>query len=114
MNAPMVSGVGVYFDGVTSARHEVFVVLNQASLQISGHDGRAFGEWPYNELVELSAPDDLLRLGRHNSVVLERLEIADKAFAAEIDLRAALVARKSISAAKALSAISRRSRTTLL
>ncbi len=41
MNAPMASGAGVYFDGVTSARHEVLVVLKPASLQISSHDGRA-------------------------------------------------------------------------
>jgi Zn-dependent protease with chaperone function len=93
MNAPMASGAGVYFDGVTSARHEVLVVLKPASLHISSHDGRALSEWPYNELEELSAPDTLLRLGRLNSAILERLEISDKAFAAEIDARAALVDR---------------------
>ena len=49
----MTSGAGVYFDGMTSARHEVLVVLEPASLQISSHDGRALGEWPYNELEEL-------------------------------------------------------------
>ena len=62
MNAPMASGAGVYFDGVTSARHEVLVVLKPVSLQISSHDGRALSEWSYNELEELSAPDSLLRL----------------------------------------------------
>ena len=93
MNAPIVSGAGIYFDGVTSARHEVLVVLKPASLEISSHDGRALSEWPYNELEELSAPDNFLRLGRVNSEILERLEISDKAFAAEIDARAALVDR---------------------
>jgi Zn-dependent protease with chaperone function len=89
----MSSGVGVYFDGVTSARHDVLVILKPAGLQISGHDGRILNDWSYGELEELSAPDNLLRLGRRNSAVLERLEIADPAFAAEIDARAALVDR---------------------
>ena len=93
MSVPVASGAAVYFDGVTSARHDVFVVLKPAGLQISSHDGRALSEWSYNELEELSAPDNLLRLGRVNSAVLERLEISDKAFAAEIDVRAALVDR---------------------
>jgi Zn-dependent protease with chaperone function len=89
----MASGAGVYFDGMTSARREVFVVLKSAGLQISDHDGHSLSEWPYEELEELSAPDNLLRLGRRNSTVLERLEISDPAFAAEIDARAALVDR---------------------
>src|SRR5262245_39400565 len=93
MNVPVASGAAVYFDGVTSARHDVLVVLKPAGLQISSRDGSALSEWPYNELEELSAPDNLLRLGRLNSTVLERLEIADTAFAAEIDARADLVDR---------------------
>ncbi|HET8543442.1 MAG TPA: metalloendopeptidase, partial [Pseudolabrys sp.] len=71
----------------------MLVVLKPAFLHISSHDGRALSEWPYNELEELSAPDNFLRLGRVNSAILERLEISDKAFAAEIDARAALVDR---------------------
>lgn len=93
MNAPVASGRGVYFDGVTSARHDVLAVLKPASLQISNHDGHSLSEWPYEELEELSAPEGILRLGRRNSAVLERLEITDPAFAAEIDARSALVDR---------------------
>jgi Zn-dependent protease with chaperone function len=89
----MASGAGVYFDGVTSARHDVLVFLTPAGLQISSQDGRALREWPYDELEELSAPDNLLRLGRANSAALERLEISDKTFATEIDARAVLVDR---------------------
>jgi Zn-dependent protease with chaperone function len=89
----MASGTAVYFDGVTSARHDVLVVLQRSGLQISSHDGHELREWPYDELEELSAPDNLLRLGRLNSTVLERLEICDTAFAAEIDAHAALVDR---------------------
>ena len=93
MNAAVSSGAGIYFDGATSARHHVLVVLKPASLQVSGHDGHILSEWPYEELEELSAPDGLLRLGRRGSAALERLEVSDPAFAAEIDARAALVDR---------------------
>ncbi|HEY6025040.1 MAG TPA: M48 family metallopeptidase [Pseudolabrys sp.] len=89
----MNSGTGVYFDGVTSARHDVAVVLTPSGLQISSRDGRPFAEWRYDEIEGLSAPDNVLRLGRHGSAALERLEIFDPAFAAEIDVRACLVDR---------------------
>ena len=54
----------------------------------SARDGRAFIEWPYDEIEGLAAPDNVLRLGRRGSAALERLEILDPAFAAEIDARA--------------------------
>jgi len=89
----MSSGTGTYFDGVTSARREVVVELAPTGLQISGRDGKPWGEWPYNEIEELDAPDSILRLGRRDSATLERLEIRDPAFAAEIDARAIHVDR---------------------
>ena len=89
----MTSGPGIFFDGLTSARHEAFVVLAQAGLQISGRDGRSMAEWPYEEIEELPAPDKVLRLGRRGSAILERLEILDPAFAAQIDARAIYVDR---------------------
>jgi len=89
----MNSGAGIYFDGVTSSRHDVMVVLTPSGLQISGRDGRLLTEWPYNEIEELAAPDNVLRLGRSGSTKLERLEILDPAFAAAIDVRASLVDR---------------------
>jgi Zn-dependent protease with chaperone function len=90
---PMNSGTGIYFDGITSARREVNVELAPAGLKISGRDGRLWAEWPYNEIEELAAPDSMLRLGRRGSATLERLEIRDPAFAAEIDARAIYVDR---------------------
>ncbi len=86
-------GTGVYFDGITSARHDVAVVLTPSSLQISGRDGSPLAEWPYDEIEGLAAPDNVLRLGHHGSATLARLEILDPAFAAEIDARASLIDR---------------------
>src|SRR5215470_15497586 len=89
----MSSGVGVYFDGVTSARREVAVKLGPDSLRISARDGNLSVEWPYNEIEELDAPHGVLRLGRRGSASLERLEIREPALAAEIDERAVHVDR---------------------
>ena len=89
----MSSGAGVYFDGVTSARREVAVELGPDSLRISAKDGDLSVEWPYNEVEELDAPHGVLRLGRRGSASLERLEVRDAAFAAEIDERAVHVDR---------------------
>ncbi|MFZ0984952.1 MAG: M48 family metallopeptidase [Pseudolabrys sp.] len=89
----MSSGAGIYFDGVTSARREVVVELAPAGLKISSRDGKSLAEWPYNEIEELDARDNVLRLGRLGSTTLERLEIRDPAFAAEVDEHAAYVDR---------------------
>ena len=92
----MNSGTGIYFDGVTSVRRETVVELTPAALKISGPDGHLWGEWPYNEIEELAAPDSMLRLGRRGSPTLERLEIRDPAFAKEIDTRAIHVDRTGL------------------
>ncbi len=89
----MNSGAGIYFDGMTSARRDVVVVLAPAGLQICSPDGRSLSEWPYDEIEELTAPDKVLRLGRRGNAALARLEILDRSFAAEIDVHAAYVDR---------------------
>lgn len=92
----MSSGTGIYFDGITSARREVVVELAPTGLQISDRDGHSRAEWPYSEIEELAAPDSILRLGRRGNATLERLEIRDAAFAAEIDDRAVYVDRTGL------------------
>jgi len=89
----MSSTAGIYFDGVTSARRDVIVELAPAGLQISDRDGHLRAQWSYDEVEGLDAPDNILRLGRRGSVALERLEIRDPVFAAEIDARSANVDR---------------------
>jgi Zn-dependent protease with chaperone function len=75
---------GLYFDGVTSARHEVTVEAAPEALRISGADGAALAQWPYGELQAQSAPDDVLRLGCRGGG-LARVELRDPALIAEID-----------------------------
>jgi Zn-dependent protease with chaperone function len=84
----MTSGAGTYFDGRTSARHDVQVTLAAGGLQIAGGDGSLLAEWRYDELESRPAPENVLRLGRRGNSLLERLEIPDPQFAAAIDARA--------------------------
>ena len=58
----MSSEVGIYFDGVTSARRDVAVALARSSLRISAQDGRLLTEWPYDEIEGLAAPDKSLQI----------------------------------------------------
>jgi hypothetical protein len=88
-----ITGRGSFFDGATSARHDVTVELAPQLLRILGPDGTALAEWPYDQLETLSAPDDVLRLGKAGSPVLARLEIHDPQLAAAIDDRSLPVDR---------------------
>jgi Zn-dependent protease with chaperone function len=81
----MATGTGVYFDGVSSARHAVTVEATAHAVRILGPDGVAIAEWPYTDLRAQSAPDDVMRLRRAGGPELARLEIRDPALIAEID-----------------------------
>ncbi|MCK9908973.1 M48 family metallopeptidase [Microbacteriaceae bacterium K1510] len=87
------SGPGVFFDGRTSARQDVRVTLGPAGLQMTDDAGRVLADWPYDEIDELNAPANVLRLGRRHDPVLARLEVFDAPFAHAIDLRAESVDR---------------------
>ncbi len=89
----VISGPGVFFDGRTSARHDVRVTLNATGLQVEDAAGRVLADWLYDELDELSAPAHVLRLGHRHNGDLARLEIFDEPFAHAIDLRAEYVDR---------------------
>lgn len=89
----MHSGSGIFYDGSTSARQPVTVELADSGLRIVRLDGSPLAEWPYGELESLSAPKDVLRLGRRRNAVLARLEINDAVLAAAIDDRAAHIDR---------------------
>jgi Zn-dependent protease with chaperone function len=75
---------GLYFDGVTSARHDVEVETEARAVSIRATDGGELARWPYSELQAQSAPDDVLRLGRRGGG-LARVELRDAALIAEID-----------------------------
>jgi Zn-dependent protease with chaperone function len=79
------SGPAHYFDGVTSARHDVTVELAPAAMIIRAVDGTILGQWGYAEIEALSAPEGLLRIGRLNNPTLARLEVQDPDLAHAID-----------------------------
>jgi Zn-dependent protease with chaperone function len=81
----MIAGAGIFYDGASSARHNVTVEAAPDGVQIRGIDGAPIALWPYGELEAGSAPDDVLRLGIAGSPVLARLELRDPALIAEID-----------------------------
>lgn len=86
-------GPAIYFDGTCSARCDVTIQGTEQGLVISGADGRELDHWLYAELRRQSAPDGVLRLGRHGETLLARLEVRDQALAAAIEDRAATLDR---------------------
>jgi Zn-dependent protease with chaperone function len=83
-------GPAIYFDGTCSTRHDVTVEAAAAGLRIIAAKpaGRVLDEWAYAELRRMSAPDNVLRLGRCGETLLARLEIRDPALACAIEDRA--------------------------
>lgn len=91
-------GPGIFFDGKTSARHEVEVELLPDELEIRLTAGRLLTLWPYAELEHLAAPEHILRLGLFKNPVLARLEIKDQALAHAIDEKSLSVDRTGTTA----------------
>jgi Zn-dependent protease with chaperone function len=87
------AGSGIFFDGTTSARHEVTVEVLADALHIRAADGTELAVWPYDQLEHLSSPDHVLRLGRRRNPVLARLEVDDPVLAAAIDDKAGTIDR---------------------
>jgi len=51
------SGGVTFFDGATSARHAVTVTSRPDVLRIRAADGTLLGEWPYDKLEAVPAPE---------------------------------------------------------
>ncbi len=92
------SGPAVYFDGVTSARHEVTIDLAENGVVIRDGNGMLIDEWPYPRLKHLNAPAHIFRIGLRKCVCLSRLDIADHDLAHEIDLACPDIDRSGASA----------------
>lgn len=88
----------VYFDGVTSALHEVMVSLTPSGVEIRNPDDTLIASWPYERLKHLNAPDHIFRIGLRKSEKLERLEIEDPDIAHAIDLACPDIDRTGASA----------------
>ena len=87
------SGSAIFFDGKTTARHDVTVDLAPAGLHIRGVDGSVIAEWPYDQIEAVAAPEGVLRLGKVGNPLLARLEVHDPQLAAAIDERSVPVDR---------------------
>ena len=81
----LVKGLGFYFDGTSSARHDVTVEAAPQAVRIYDTSGALIAEWPYVDLRAQSAPDKLMRLRRAGGPELARLELRDPALIAKID-----------------------------
>jgi Zn-dependent protease with chaperone function len=84
----MSTGTAIFFDGISSARQETAVALTAIGVEIRASGGDLLALWPYCDIVALSAPEGVLRLGHRNNATLARLEIRDAALIAAIDLHA--------------------------
>jgi Zn-dependent protease with chaperone function len=86
-------GPATYFDGASSARHDVLVEAAAAGLRIMAPDRRVLDEWSYADLRRQSAPEGVLRLGRRGESLLARLEIRYEGLATAIEDRAVTLDR---------------------
>src|SRR3981189_2568844 len=90
---------GIFFDGATTARHDVTVELAPDVLRIRAADGRVLAEWRYDQLETLSSPDDVLRLEKAGSPRLARPEVRVAQMAPAVGERSLPVARADSRAA---------------
>jgi predicted Zn-dependent protease len=90
----MTTASGLYFDGVSSARHAVTVEATAEAVRFSGSDGAVAAAWRYPDLRAMSSPNDVLRLGHAGGPELARLEIRDPALIEEIERHAESLDRK--------------------
>lgn len=88
----------VYFDGVTSALHEVMVSCTPTGVEIRNPDDSLIAQWPYERLKHLNAPDHIFRVGLRKDDKLARLEIEDADIAHAIDIACPDIDRTGASA----------------
>ena len=80
----MTAGSGIFYDGVTSARHEVAVELGGDAVQISAPQGNMLARWRFADIAPLATPQGVLRVGPSRGKAEARLEIHDPALAAAL------------------------------
>jgi Zn-dependent protease with chaperone function len=104
MTGPIAVGLrsdAVYFDGMSAARHDVTLELNDNAVVIFDRSGELIDQWPYMRLKHLSAPAHVFRIGLRKSDNLARLEIADQDMAHAIDIACPDIDRTGASARNA-------------
>ncbi|SDR07538.1 Peptidase family M48 [Rhizobiales bacterium GAS191] len=82
MRAPKAS----YFDGKTTQRHDVTLDFTEQALVLE-EDGVQIAQWPYADIRQEDADDEVMRLTSIGAPELARIEITDKGSIAEIEDR---------------------------
>src|SRR5579859_4549895 len=82
------SGTGIFYDGLTSDRHEVAVEVDGDALRVSAPDGATLAQWRFADIEPLATPNGVLRVGLARDRAAARLEIRDQALAAAVLVRA--------------------------
>jgi Zn-dependent protease with chaperone function len=81
-----VRGPAIYYDGLSARQRPAEVVLEADGLLLV-ENGIEIARWRYSDLRRQDAPAGLIRIGSMSAPELARLEITDRALAAEIDRR---------------------------
>src|SRR5260370_20293655 len=50
------TGTGIFYDGLTSARHEVAVELDGDAVRVSASDGAILAQWRFADISPLATP----------------------------------------------------------
>src|SRR5258708_20422975 len=92
------SGIGIFYDGLTSDRRKVAVEIGGDAIEVRAGDGALLAQWRIADISPLAASVGVLRIRLANANAAARLEIHDQALAA------ALLARTKPSDRTALTA----------
>jgi predicted Zn-dependent protease len=82
------SGTGLFYDGLTSDRHEVAVEVDGDTLRVNAPDGATLAQWRFADIEPLATPTGVLRVGLARDRAAARLEIRDQALATAVLARA--------------------------
>jgi len=83
----MTTGTALYFDGTSSARHNVSVEAAPEGLRIAGTNGVLIAQWPYSDLRAQPAHRRILCMRRNQRRHLHRLRVMHDHPLHELDIR---------------------------
>src|SRR5260370_39839956 len=76
------SGIGIFYDGLTSDRRKVAVEIGGDAIEVRAGDGALLAQWRIADISPLAAAVGVLRIRLANANAAARLEIHDHALAA--------------------------------
>src|SRR5258708_3635877 len=78
------SGIGIFYDGLTSDRRKVAVEIGGDAIEVRAGDGALLAQWRIADISPLAASVGVLRIRLANANAAARLEIHDQALAAAL------------------------------